>query len=108
GTAADHGIELRLHDDEGETDAVGLDAGSLKGDFQFLARELTAAAQGPNDRALASAKHGRIEFEPPVVNRYRGADARRCERKHPTDVIGRNEVPRRPHDMGAEDPSVAE
>src|SRR5262245_27317880 len=69
--AADHGVELGLHDDVRQPlYTVGLDAGSLQDGLQFLARELSTATKSADHRSLTSAEDGRVEFEPAVVGRH--------------------------------------
>ena len=109
GTAADHGIELRLHNDVGEAlRAIYLDTGPLQDGLQLLAGELRTAAQGADDCSLAAAEDCRVKLEPAVIGRHAGTDARPCERQHPADVFGRDEMPCWPHDVRAENASLAE
>ena len=109
GAAADHGIELCLHDDVGETlHAVSVYAGALEDGFQLLAGQLGAAAEGADDGPLAPPEERGVELETAIVGRHRGADAGRSECQHPADVFRRDEMPRRPQDMGAKDPAFVD
>ena len=64
--------------------------------------------KAPFDRSLTSAEGRPVELEPAVIGGHAGAHARCCERQHPADIRGGDEVPGRAHHVRAKDLSLAE
>src|SRR5262245_28341942 len=75
---------------------------------EFLAGEGLASGQGALDEPGRASLHGRVESQLLRVAGHRLAYTWSRELEHPADVGWRDEVPRRPHHVGTEDPALIE
>ena len=99
-------FDLRMHGDEPELHRRQRDPRPGEMLPQLDAGEKSAALQRPLEDGDTPIQELRVHALLAQVGRHGGAHPWRAEPLHPGDVLGGDEVPRRPHHVGPENRSV--
>jgi hypothetical protein len=106
--AADHAFELRMHRQHRQSKALDGHTAAREVDAKIAAREVRTIAEDALEDGGGARAQASVEFQPAEVMRHDATDARRGELEHPADVVASHEVPRRPHDMRAQQSSCVD
>ena len=106
--AADHEVELCLHHQEGQPQAVNRDPSACQGRAERGAGEVPAVAQRGLEHTTAAREGALVEAHVAMVRRALTLDARPRQLLHPADVLRRHEVPRRSQDVRPHDRAIVE
>src|SRR5262249_57387885 len=99
-SAADHALELRIHREERQPDALQWQARVAQALTQLTAREVVPIAKGPLENGGAADQRGGVELLPPGVRREQAGNPRGRQSAQPPDIRGPPEKAGRPHDVG--------
>jgi len=101
-------LELSVHEDVAEAQALGDDPGLAQGASELRSGERRAHLERSSEHVVAAPERARVQLELAIHGPVRGVHARRGQPQHPADVGRGDEVPRRAQDMGAEDLAARE
>src|SRR5690606_28367573 len=87
----------------GELLACGVDAGACERLAQLLARQEAAAFERAADDTMRTREQPCVEPVGPTHRSARRAHALCRQRLHPSQILRRDEMPRRTHDVRADD-----
>ena len=102
-TAADDGLELAVHQDEGEALPRPVDPRAVQDARDVVPRETPVSFERRGYPGLTPLERATVEPELPITRSDRPLHARPRERQQPADVVTGYEVPRRSQHVGAHD-----
>lgn len=102
-TAAHQRLELCVHHEVGEPRAVRRDPRPRQRRSELLASPRLTALQRPRQNFVAAREHALVEVVPCVPVPVERVNPGGRQAQHPSDVIRRDEVPRRPQDVRSQD-----